>query len=364
MKILSVSSDRKVFEEGSTVRERLLEYAKLVDELHVIVFTKNSSNFRSVHIESNVHLYSSNAGGKFSYIFSAIACARKLKGHGVAIDVVTTQDPFEAGLAGYFIARIFGARLHIQIHTDIMSPYFKRESMLNRIRVGIAKFLIPRAHAIRVVSERIRKSIEQRVHPGVSIAVLPIFIEMAKGEGGVFKKKYPQFSKTILVASRLSREKNIGMIIEAMRTITKKFPTAGLVVVGDGPELEHLKALVKKYDLDAKVMFEGWRSDLTSYYRTSDVFALSSFYEGYGMTVVEAEASGCPVIMTEVGCAGDIIKDGQNGLVVPVGDTQALVAALDLFLSGNSKIAVNLPVLPSKEEYLQGYKKSWENALA
>ena len=65
------------------------------------------------------------------------------------IDVVTTQDPFECGLAGFLIARIFRARLHIQIHTDVMSPYFANESTLNRVRVLIAKFLIPRASGIR-----------------------------------------------------------------------------------------------------------------------------------------------------------------------------------------------------------------------
>ena len=364
MRILSISSDRKVFEKGSAVRSRLLDYGRLVEELHVIVFAKKSPKFQDEIIQPNIFLYSTNSLSKFFHIPHAILCALKLKRTGVLVDVVTTQDPFESALAGYIIARILKARLHIQIHTDVMSSYFARESILNQARVLLVKYLIPRANAIRVVSERIKNSIEKITCEDTPIVTLPIFVEAKNISSTIdLKKKYPQFDFHILVASRLSREKNIGSTIIAMQSVVSTHPKAGLIVVGSGPEEAKLKKLVAGFDLGKNVIFEGWQDDLFGNYKTADVFVLSSYYEGYGMTVVEALSNGLPVIMTEVGCAGSIVKDGQNGLIVPIGDTKALANALGEVISGKLKFDVKSPKLPTKEEYLAVYKKSWEDAL-
>lgn len=364
MKVLMISSDRKIFEEGSAVRARLLEYGRLVEELHVIVFAKQSARLLDKKILPNIFIYSTNSFSKFLHILYAIFCVLRLKRQGVSVDVVTTQDPFEAGLAGYIITRFFNARLHVQIHTDFMSPHFARESLLNRARVILAKFLIPQANAIRVVSNRIENSLSKVKGQRSKVAVLPILIEPYKETMFVdMKKKFPQFDKIVLVVSRLSREKNIDSVIEAMGAVVQKYPTAGLIIVGDGPERDSLVLKTKNNNLEDNVVFEGWQNNLDSYYKSADVFVLASYYEGYGMVVVEALTLGCPVIMTDVGCAGDIVRDGENGLIVPVGDTPSLSNAIEKVLSGEIKLITKTPKLSTKEEYFIAYKKSLESAL-
>lgn len=361
MRVLMISTDRKVFEQGSAVRSRLLEYGRLVEELHVIVFSKRALGFRDKVIPPNIFLYSTNSIGGFFYIPSVVIRALTLKRSGVMVDVVTTQDPFETGLAGYIATGVFKAGLHIQIHTDLMSPFFARESVLNRLRVLVANFLIPRANAIRVVSERIKNSLTHNTPDLTHVSVLPIFTEIIQSE--TEEKKFPQFNKIILMAARLSKEKNIGSAIEAMGEVVKTNPRTGLVIVGDGPEREALVLKTKTYHLEPNIVFEGWQDNLYPYYKVANVFVLSSYYEGYGMVVVEALAAGCPVIMTDVGCAGDVVRDGENGLVVPVGDTQALAEAMRRVISGEAKLVAKPPKLPVKEEYLVAYKKSWDDAL-
>lgn len=356
-----------MFEEGSAVRARLLDYGRLVEKLHVIVFAKRSAGFHKDSFPPNVFLYPTQSCGKIFHIPYAIMWALKMKRQGVDVDVVTTQDPFEAGLAGYIIACIFRARLHVQIHTDVMSPYFADESFLNLARVCLAKYIISRANAVRVVSAKIKESIEGIVAPGVEITILPIIVETKNTTEAPrvdLKKKYPQFDMHILMASRLSREKNIESAIEAMHSVVTLHPKAGLIIVGSGAEEQKLKNLVNELGLEKNVMFEGWQDDLRGYYGSADVFVLTSRYEGYGMTIVEALIAGCPVISTDVGCAREVIKEGKNGLIIPVGDTKALADALGRVASGNLKFAPITPVLPTKEQYLAQYKESWENALA
>ncbi len=347
------------------MRSRTLEYGRLVDELHIIIFTKRSHGLKQEIFPPNIFLYPTDAHTRWGYMPHAIWRAHTLKKCGIHIDVVTAQDPFESGIIAFFVARIFGAKLHLQIHTDFMSPYFARESFLNRVRVHIAKFLLPHADAIRVVSERIKRSIDKIVRTGTSVAVLPIFVDTpTPNTTHDLKKNYPQFEKHILMASRLSPEKNISLAINSMKEILEKYPKAGLIVVGSGVEEERLKKLVEEFGLAKNVVFEGWQNDLTSYYKTADLFLLTSNYEGYGMAVVEALSAGCPVVMTDVGCAGDVVQDGKNGLVVPVDDGKALVGAVCKVLSGKAHSIVENPKLPTKEEYLSSYRASWEDALA
>ncbi len=367
MKVLSISTDRKVFEPESAVRARLLDYGQLVDEIHVIVFAKRSLGLRDEKIASNVFIYPTNSLSRFTHILAAISRARKLMRAGQKIDLVTTQDPFETGMAGSRTAQLFEAKLHVQIHTDFMSKYFASESLLNRWRVSVAKFVIPQASAIRVVSGRIKKSVEKLVQENTKVAVLPIFVEQKKEEE-VFaahdlRKKYPQFDFRILVVARLAREKNIQSVLEATAMLAKENPKVGLIIVGDGPERKSLEGLVAELGISKNVMFEGWQEHLFTYYKTADVFVLPSLYEGYGMAAVEALLAGCPVVMTDVGCARDVVIDGKNGLIVPVDDSKALFLAVRQIMLGEVKFDLTMPKLPTKEDYLAAYKKSWQEAL-
>ncbi len=97
---------------------------------------------------------------------------------------------------------------------------------------------------------------------------------------------------------------------------------------------------------------------------------LSSNYEGYGLTPVEAACFGLPVIMTDVGCAGETILNGVHGKVIPVGDEEALVSAMEemlqseelrkQFTQANARMAQELP---TTEETNRLYVKSWQNSI-
>ena len=367
MNILSVSLDRKVFEEGSAVRSRLLEYGRLADELRIIVFAKRSAGVSAQSFPPNIFLYPTNARTRFGYIPAALRQVVTLKKQGVHVDVVTAQDPFETGLTAFLIARILGAKLHLQIHTDFLSPHFARESFINRARVVLAKFLLPRAHAVRVVSARIKQSIEGLVRREVMVTVLPILVDVERLQNTPvvrdIKKEYPQFSTHFLMASRLSVEKNIPLAFEAFCEVLEKYPRAGLVVVGSGPEEPWIQSLVQAHNLSRNVVLLPWKDDVVSYMKTADAFLLTSNYEGYGMTIVEALVVGRPVISTDVGCAREVIQGGVNGFVVPVGDASALTDVLLKVAAHEIKFKQKPPALLTKAEYLALYKKSWEDAL-
>ncbi|MEK7531787.1 MAG: glycosyltransferase [Patescibacteria group bacterium] len=308
MKLLFLSSDRKIFDTESAVSSRMEKYASLVDTLTVMVFTK-SSHEKKREIRGNLFLIPTNSKSRWSYIFDAISIGKKLSG----IDLISAQDPFESGLTALYLARKLNAKLEIQIHTDFLSPYFSKESLLNRVRVSIARYTLPKADGVRVVSRRIVHSLQKKgtwtKRPPV---VLPVYGDLSKyknaSRGEFLKEKYPQFDFHVLVASRLSPEKNLSAVFKDFAKAMEKFPKMGLIVVGDGEQKESLHGLAKKLGAKESIIFEGWINDLSPYFLSADLFVSASFYEGFGLSLLEAASSGCSILSTDVGIVGDILK--------------------------------------------------------
>ncbi len=366
MKILIINLDKSIFRTGSRSLNNLKDYSRFFEKLFVISWTQGSE--KPIFFENRLFIYPTTSRSRLFYIIDTLGIFKKFI-KKESIDLVSSQDPFETGFVAYIISKFFKIPLHLQVHTDFLSPYFKKESLLNRIRVLIAKFLIPRAVCIRVVSKRIKRSLLEELAVGERekvrprIIVLPIFVDVKKIQEAAIKtdlhKKYPQFNFIILMASRLTREKNIGLAIEAMQEVIKKLPKTGLIIAGDGPEKEN-------YSLSDNIIIEQWTDDLISYYKAADLFLLTSNYEGYGMTVVEAMASGCPVIMTDVGLAGEVLIDKKDGIVVPVGDKNKLIEAIVKLIENKdlrAELIRNSQKLmefwPKKEDYLKTYRDSW-----
>ncbi len=367
--ILMISRDGLILENGSEVRGRMKEYGTLVNRLDIIIFTRKGSRPSSgrgqpVKISENVYAYPTTSINGLFFIRDALKIAKSIE----KPDLITTQDPFEAGLVGFRLKKRIGVKLQLQVHTDFLSPFFKKERLLNRIRVIVAGRILPHADCVRVVSLRIKDSMKKKfdLH---NIEILPIFVDVKKiREAPVtenLRRKYPQFDFIILMAGRLSVEKNIPLAISVMKDILKKYPKTGLIIVGAGQEEKKLKTKARK--MKDNIIFEPWNNNLVSYYKTTSIFLLTSNYEGFGRTVMEATASSCPVVMTNVGLAGEIIKDGYSGFVVPVGDKERLKEALlkmirDKFLLNDLVVSAEYTaaVLFDKQEYLGAIKASLE----
>ncbi len=373
MKVLTIGRDKdgKIFEVDSAVQQRTIEYGKKVQELHVTVFTLQKRGFQTVEIYPHVFIHPTNSKTRWLFVLDAIKIAKRivvmrgLKGNDT---VITCQDPFECGFVGFQVARVFHIPLQIQIHTDFLSSHF-RTSFFNWFRVRVACFLIPRAQGIRVVSEVIKATLRDKF-PRLSppIDTLPIFVDIQKIEETVPQKnlrtEFPQFDYIVCMASRLTREKRIDTALQAFQKVVGVFPNAGLVICGSGPELMFLKKTSQTLGLTKNVVFVGWQIDLISYYKNADIFLLTSEYEGYGMTLIEAGASGCPIVTTRVGIAKtNMFVDGVNSFVCEVGDIEKIAQGIiELLLNSSQRelfkiqMRDSINALPrSREEYTATY---------
>ncbi|MBI2023027.1 glycosyltransferase family 4 protein [Candidatus Giovannonibacteria bacterium] len=370
MKVLMISGDAGVLKPGSVVADRMVEYGNTFGELDILVLTR--TKMPDAELASGTRVFS--VGGRFYRFWGGYRKAKKLMQEN-KYDVITAQDAERSFLA-WLLSRKFGIPWQMQIHTDIFSSYFVKHSASNKLRVRLAKFLIPRASGVRVVSERIKNSIlglgfKSQEH---KITVLPIYLDIDKIRNAPVKmklhEKYPSRDFIILMPSRLSAEKNIYLALEIMKTIAERFPKTLLLIVGEGPEKESLKQKVKSLKLEANIKFEDWTDDLTSYYKTADLYLLTSNYEGGARAPLEALAAGLPVLMTDVAPANEDVIDGFNGMVVPVGDARAIYQKITEVITIRERLGAlkdgakaSFPSVLSKEEYLEQYKKILKDLL-
>jgi len=295
--VLMISSDKKIFEKDSAVRRRIGKYGTLFDSLDAVVFTKRKDGFKATQISKNTWTHPTNSFSRWLYVFDAIRIGRRIS----HINVVTAQDPFESGLAAFFVSKKTSAKLHVQVHTDVTSSYFRRSNFLNRFRLLIAKWVFARADGIRAVSKRVKRGIEVKYRPSSNISILPIFVDTNEYKR-VRKKKHARFRTVFLVVSRLEREKNTKLALEAFANLKTKEEGIGLIIVGDGSERRNLEILSDNLGISDSVEFVG-RQDPTEYYKMADLVLFPSHYDGYGMVIVEALASGVSVLSTDVGVA-------------------------------------------------------------
>ncbi|MBA3787777.1 MAG: glycosyltransferase family 4 protein [Actinobacteria bacterium] len=134
----------------------------------------------------------------------------------------------------------------------------------------------------------------------------------------------------LVFAGRLGAAKSLDVLLDAL----VELPDVSLLLAGDGPERERLERRAGQLDLGERVHFLGPRTrfEVLELFRAADASVLSSAWENFPHTLVEALAVGTPVVATAVGGVPEIVRDGENGLLVPPGDPLALAAALRRYL--------------------------------
>lgn len=136
--------------------------------------------------------------------------------------------------------------------------------------------------------------------------------------------------KRIVAVGRLNAQKNHKLLLRAFAAFAKRHGNYVLEIYGQGELEAELKALAAELGIDRSVMFKGFSTKVLADIRTASMFVLSSDYEGISNSMLEAMALGLPVIATDCPIGGSrmYIRDGENGLLVPVGDVSALAYAM------------------------------------
>jgi glycosyltransferase involved in cell wall biosynthesis len=142
----------------------------------------------------------------------------------------------------------------------------------------------------------------------------------------------------VLFVGSLIPRKGLPYLVEAAKTVVKEQPNVKFVLVGDGPQKPQLTVAIQTAGLQGNFMFLGKLPEdtLVGIYGCADVFVLPSVQEGQGIVLLEAQASGVPVVAFGVGGVNEAVRNGETGLLIERGDTNALADALLKLLSAKA----------------------------
>ena len=144
---------------------------------------------------------------------------------------------------------------------------------------------------------------------------------------------------------RLTKQKNLDLLIDAFSDIADAFPEVTLDIIGEGPEQAHLEQKIREMNLSDRVHLPGYCSNVYEEIRNAALFVSSSDYEGISNSMLEAIALGVPTVCTDcpAGGARETIQNGVNGILVPIRNRKALAQAMQSVLS-DKKLSESMSV--------------------
>lgn len=141
----------------------------------------------------------------------------------------------------------------------------------------------------------------------------------------------------VVMAARLESRKGHRYLFEAVRRVRPRHPGLRLLVLGDGPLRASLEARTRELGIADIVRFLGYRADFPRLLGAADISALTSLWEGLPRVLVQSAAAGRPILTFDVEGAWEVVRDGENGFIVPSRDVDRLAARLDELLSNRAR---------------------------
>lgn len=319
--ILVIGRDNSAAEIGSQLHTRIVAY----DEHRPFVFViLNKGTAKTITVGRSTVIV---AGGKtlLTAFFRALFAARRAVKE-YQPEIVSPQDVLYAGLIGYLLKRLYKLKLYVQVHGDYLGNpkwFASNVGYFNRAMNTVGRFVLLRADAVRVVSERIKRDLIAKypIEPS-TITSIPVGTPTLPIEDGVAR------DKSILFAQRLIPEKCPLLFTDVVIATLKTFPEATANIAGDGYLRSEMETKFQKAEVLDRVTFYGMvdQATLAKLYQVSYCYIHTADWEGWGMPLIEAMAAGTPVVTTDTGCAGEAVRHEETGLVTKVDDREQLIA--------------------------------------
>lgn len=247
--------------------------------------------------------------------------------HEIDLDVIHNHAVAFMGIKAMIASKLLEVPCVFNFHTWVTDalhyyPVNLHEDLLTKLTWVYLKYLLRRSDAVIAPSGKTLNELREicpkmcysrAIAPGVDTQRYNQNVDGSQ----IVERLGLEDSEVLLHVGRISREKNLDLILDALPIIKRKNGDAKLVVVGDGPAKEYYQKHVEQKGLEDTVIFTGFvpEDDLPRYYAAADVFVISSKFETLGIVILEALATGTVVAGIDFGVIPDIVKSGENGFL-------------------------------------------------
>lgn len=252
-------------------------------------------------------------------------------------DVVHTHSS-KTGILGRFAA--FFARVPMVIHTVHGFPFAGEKSLINKVFFGFFEFIASKfTNKIIVLNDSDAAIAKNQLHVTEGrLVILPNGVDIncyAPGDShirnnirkAVFGIESDQHL-IIAMIGRLWEQKNPQCFVRAAISVLKKRVNASFYLIGDGEARGELEDMILRSEFSDRIRILGWRSDIPDLLKALDVMVLPSRWEGMPLAILEAMSSSVPVVVSDIPGNHHLVRDGIEGMLFPVDDSEALSLSL------------------------------------
>jgi glycosyltransferase involved in cell wall biosynthesis len=251
----------------------------------------------------------------------------------------------KAGALGRLAALVTGAPVVVHtFHGTVFSGYFG--AVGSGLYGAVERLLARWTDVVVAVSPAISKELHsQSLAPRSSIETISLGLELDRYTRCRRSNRlhtvlgFDPADKIVGFVGRLVAIKDVPTLLQAMQLVKRRWPSARLVLIGDGPERGRLESSVHELGMEAWVRFLGFETELENLYPELDVVVNCSLNEGTPVALIEAMAAGVPVVATDVGGTPDVLEHGVLGELIPPGNPTELAKAIARCLEGGTKLA-------------------------
>lgn len=236
--------------------------------------------------------------------------------------------PFTEGVYCFTLLSLLGADIPI-IASERLDP-----AAMSPTRKFLKRLLLPYTDWLVVQTQSIKEYFPKRIQKKTYIIYNPVVTEVFReiDNGQLTIENVGKLNRIISVG-RLYPQKNQEMMIRAFAKVADEFPDWQLVIYGEGPLRESLELIVESLEMQGRVLLPGRTEHVIEELRKSKIFCMSSDYEGMSNSMIEAICVGLPIISTKVSGTEELIKNGENGLLVEIGDESCMVDCMSKLMS-------------------------------
>lgn len=315
--LLVIGIDPALRDASSASAKRQQRYYKGMHVTIVVLCTGDAYDYK---LSTSIRVVGTGGQTKAHAFIRGWLFARKYREECL----VTAQDLQWTGLMAWLVSS--RGALYTQDHSGLFARTIRTPT--ERMLLPLSKYIARSSCGIRTVSERGARGLRDIGVSADRIDVLPIAVDPTAFYGLSPQKMQV---KHALCIARLEWEKGIDLLIEAWAKVIARYPDAVLRIVGDGTQAASYKLLVRRCGVAKSVEFCGVTTAIAEQFAWASMYVQPSRFEGWGMAVVEAVYAHCPVVMTDVGCAGEIIIHEQSGLVCS-SSPEGLAACIQCYL--------------------------------
>jgi glycosyltransferase involved in cell wall biosynthesis len=255
---------------------------------------------------------------------------------GIGSDTPTVLGPCQAGHAimpeefNTLLAGVINRELPMSVSNTLYYPLDAiRDVTIDPIRMELFKKTLAAADRIIVVHED-AKDLYTRYVDETKIEVIPLGVDPK-----LFTFHERSETQELVAIGRLDRRKGYDILLDALARIAVPFPDVHLNIFGQGPEEEALREQAKKLEISDNLTFHGYvdQSVLRDYLAEARAFVHPSRSESFSLVRLEAMAVGCPVVISDIDGAHEMVRSGKEGFVVPTESAEAIADAVTTLLA-------------------------------